>query len=221
MVARSASATEHRTDAEASGRASSHIDVVTDALWLTTLQTLCGRAAHDVRGALNAVAVNLEVTRSRAEKPGVPASSVSAYANIAAAQLEGVIAMTEALLHLARAARVPLELGAEVSRMVSLLVPTMRAAGRTIELDNGFGRLGTTSARTSSARLAIGHCLLAAADRSASVRCVPEDTADRPRLCIEHGTESISLDADVLDVLAAVHIDVRSDPAAIVITFPR
>jgi hypothetical protein len=220
MVARVASATEHRVQDGTSGHAPS-VDVTTDALWLTSLQTLCGRAAHDVRGALNAVAVNLEVTRSRAEKPGVAASSVSAYANTASAQLEGVIAMTEALLYLARAGRGPLDLGAEVTHVASLLRPAAGAAGRTIELDHGLGRLGTTSARTSSARLAIGHGLLAASDASASVRCTPGNASDRPRLCIEHGLETVSLDPAVLDVLAASRIDVRSDPSIITITFPR
>ena len=72
----------------------------TDALWLDTLQRICGRVAHELRGALNGVAVNLEVVRSRSTKSDARASSVSTFAEAAANQLEPVMSMTEALLAL-------------------------------------------------------------------------------------------------------------------------
>ena len=217
MGGRAVPATEHDETESVNGR----VPAALDALWLTTLQTVCSRAAHDVRGALNAVAVNLEVARSRSEKPGAPASVVAPYASIASTQLEGVIAMTEALMFLVRPGRGPIDVGAEVTRMVALLMPPAQSAGRTIELDQDIGGLGTTSARTSSARLAIGHCLLAAADASASVRCVAENASDGPRLRVEHGAGVIALDSAVTDLLAAADVEVRSEPGAIAIGFPR
>jgi hypothetical protein len=220
-VPRVASASEHAAEDQRTDRTPPSGDAIADALWLTTLQVICGRAAHDVRGALNAVAVNLEVVRSRSEKPGVPASSLAQYANLASGQLEGVIAMTEALLFLVRAGRGPLDIGAEVSRVVVLLAPSARAAGKTIELDHGFGGLGTTSATTSSARLAIGHSVLAAADGSTNVRCVARSQGSRPQLRLEHDGGTISLDAAVLDLAAGAGIDVRTEPSVIAITFPR
>jgi len=39
-----------------------------DVLWLDTLQRICTRAAHELKGALNGVSVNLEVVRSRSER---------------------------------------------------------------------------------------------------------------------------------------------------------
>jgi len=220
-----ASAAEHGAGGtEAGGRvrhAPSHADALLDALWLATLQAICGRAAHDVRGALNAVAVNLEVARSRSEKPGVPASALAQYANVASGQLEAVIAMTEALMFLVRPGRGPVDIGAQVTRTVALLAPAARTVGRSIELDRGVDGLGTTSANTSSARLAMGHCLLAAADASAVVRCVAGGGATRPQIRIEHGGEAISIDAGVLDALAAADIEIRTEPSAIAITFPR
>jgi hypothetical protein len=221
MGGRVVSATKHGGSEAANGRVPAPLDASLDALWLTTLQTLCARAAHDVRGALNAVAVNLEVARSRSEKPGAPASVVSPYAAIASAQLEGVIAMTEALMFLVRPGRGPIDVGAEVTRVAALLTPSAASAGRTIELERGLGGLGTTSATTSSARLAIGHCLLAASDASTAVRCVAEDASDGPQLRVQHGAGAITLDSGVVDVLAAAGIEARSEPGAIVIGFPR
>ena len=220
MGARVASAAEHGVEGTATERASMPADTVLDALWLTTLQSICSRAAHDVRGALNAVAVNLEVARSRSEKPGVPASAITAFANVACGQLESVIAMTEALMFLARAGRGPTDVGAEVARVVTLLAPAARANGRTVELDHGFGGLGTTSATTSSARLVIGQCLLAATDASANVRCIAGGAAG-PQLLIEHDAEAISIAPSVLDALTVSDIEVRSEPSVISVTFPR
>ena len=48
-----------------------------DALWLETLQRICGRAAHELKGALNGASVNLEVVRSRATRAEALASSIS------------------------------------------------------------------------------------------------------------------------------------------------
>jgi hypothetical protein len=220
MGARVASAAGHGVDEKGAERAPRSADAVLDALWLATLQIICSRAAHDVRGALNAVAVNLEVARSRSEKPGVPASAVAQFANVAFGQLEGVIAMTEALMFLVRAGRGPTDIGAEVARVVTLLAPSARANGRIVELDHGFGGLGTTSATTSSARLAIGQCLLAAADASAKVRCIAGG-ATGPQLRIEHEAEGISIATSVLDALAASDVEVRTEPGVISVTFPR
>src|SRR5262245_58022265 len=123
MGTRAASATKQSDDEAAMRRTSSRADASLDALWLATLQAIGSRAAHDLRGSLNAVAVNLEVVRSRSEKPNVPASALAQYANVASGQLEGLISMTEALMFLVRPGRGPVDLGAEVARLVALLGP--------------------------------------------------------------------------------------------------
>jgi hypothetical protein len=40
------------------------------ALWLATLQRVTDRVAHEIRNALNGVAVNVEVVRTRAARGG-------------------------------------------------------------------------------------------------------------------------------------------------------
>ena len=219
MGARVASAAEGSGGGGVPG-VSEHCDVTVDTLWLATLQTLCGRAAHEVRGALNAVAVNLEVARSRSERPEAPASAVAPYTSVAASQLEDVIAMTEAIMALVRPGRGPVDLATETSRIVTLLSPSARAAGRTIELDRDLGGLGTTSASSSSVRLAIGHCLLAVADASARVRgAVGGGT--RPQVRLEHDADAVAIDSAVAEVLALAGIEVQVEPSAVAITFPQ
>src|SRR5437762_998561 len=53
-----------------------------DELWLAVQQEICGRAAHEIKGALNGVSVNLEVVRSRAGQ-GKPADAIQRYADAA------------------------------------------------------------------------------------------------------------------------------------------
>ena len=74
-----------------------------EALWLDMLRVLCDRAAHEVKGALNGVMVNVEVVRSRSTKPDVTGASLHQYAQSASGQLDAVIAMTEAMLALGAA----------------------------------------------------------------------------------------------------------------------
>ena len=218
MGPRVASAAAKSGEGEARN-ASAHSDVMIDALWLATLQTLCGRAAHEVRGSLNAVAINLEVARSRSERPEAPASAVAPYTSVAASQLEDVIAMTEAMMGLVRQGRGPIDLATEVSRAVTLLAPAARAAGRTIELDRDLGGLGTTSAGSSSVRLAIGHCLLAVTDASPRVRTARG--AQGCQMRFEHDGGTVALDSAVIEVLAVAGIEVQSQPSTVAITFPQ
>jgi len=57
------------------------------------------RAGHEIRNALNGVAVNVEVVRSRVARDG-PASDVASFAERAASQIGEAGALTEGLLAL-------------------------------------------------------------------------------------------------------------------------
>ena len=92
-----------------------------DARWLEALHRLVGRAAHELKGALNGVSVNQEVIRSRSENPNAMASAVSPFAAAAASQLDVVISLTDALLGLTRPAREPVDVGLEARRIAILL----------------------------------------------------------------------------------------------------
>ena len=197
---------------------------VIDALWLDTLQRITGRAAHEVKGALNGVSVNLEVVRSRAERPDAPASNVSKFANAAIDQLDALIAMTEALLSVARQVREPVELGLLAARFGALLGPAVRADGRSLVLDDSLDELGVTAARGNAVCLAVGGCLLAAIERSTAVRCtsaVAED-APGPSIRIEGGDDVVlAVDPEIVAAAADAGIQIVAESSAIFISFPR
>ncbi len=188
---------------------------VTEGLWLDTLHGICGRAAHELRGAMNGVAVNLEVVRSRSAKPEAPASAVRTFAEAATVQFEAVIEMTEALLALTRPPKSAIDVGMTARQVVSLLSPPVKAEGRELSIDGSLEGLGTTAAEASAARLAIGACLLAASD-------APNVTCRDTGASLQIVGDNLRLPSD--EILAAVKdagIDIQAEPSAISISFPR
>ena len=193
-----------------------------DALWLDTLQRICTRAAHELKGALNGVSVNLEVVRSRSERPDAQALSIATFASSATDQLGAVIAMTDALLSLARPAREPVDLGATVRRLEALLAGAARTDGRTLELRGTIDDIGATSAIGNVARLTLAASLLAALEASSRVVCDANADGAAPLVRIEcHDGATPALDADVIAVAAEQGIGLTSEASAISISFPR
>src|SRR3954463_9203678 len=90
------------------------------ALWMHTLQRAMGRAAHDVKDALNGVSVNLEVIRTRAERADLPATSVSQFAEAAGNQLERLTSLLDAVLALGRPEREPVDVAQTLKRVAML-----------------------------------------------------------------------------------------------------
>ena len=135
------------------------------SLWLETLQRLAERAAHEIKGALNGVALNVEVARSRSARPGAEASAVAPYAAAAQQQLEVLTAQTEALLALARPSRGRCDVGLLLGRFADLAVPIARGAGGDLRVaplpDVGDA---VTRVAPEAVRLAIGAAVLAAID---------------------------------------------------------
>lgn len=207
------------------GRAADSVgSPVVDALWLDTLQRIVGRAAHEVKGALNGVAVNLEVVRSRAEKAGAPASAVGQYANAAVDQLDALIAMTEGVLSLSREAHEPVDLGLLLARVGALLVPAARADGHSLVLDDSVTELGVTTANGNAVRLAVGGSLLAAIERSSAVRCsgAALPAASGPSIRIDGGDgAALAVDQEIVMAAADAGIQIVAESSAIFISFPR
>jgi signal transduction histidine kinase len=143
-------------------------------LWSFTLQSLAGRAAHEINNALNGAIMNVEVVRARA-RPGADAGAVSPFADAAASQLEEVAALSGALLALARVPRGTPD-AAEIARQaVALLAPAAAHDGVVIEL--GGERQCPAGADPLAVRLAIVAALLAVTDEARSVRDRTDETA--------------------------------------------
>ena len=138
------------------------------ALWLGTLQRLTDRTAHDIRNALNGVAVNLEVVRSRAAR-GAEGSAIASFAAAAATQFELLTAQADALITLMRPATGATDLGGLLGRLVVLV----SGAGKgTVELDVPMSSGSVTStANPTATRLALSAALLGAMDRAGRTVC--------------------------------------------------
>jgi len=189
-----------------------------DALWLGCQQRLLAHVAHDMKGALNAVSVNVEVVRGRAGRPGIPVSDVLQYADAASVQLGAVIKMTTALLSIGRSVRRPAAVSAIARYFVGLLEDTLRSDGAKVELVIDGGLSGATSAPPSAVRLALGEALLSAAVQKRDVAVRVRGTAT-PTVEIR-SEASVEILPDIGRALANAGIKVKTDGHVISMVFP-
>jgi signal transduction histidine kinase len=138
------------------------------ALWLETLQRLADRAAHEIKGALNGVALNVEVVRSRTAKAGADVGAVAPYATAAHQQMESLTTLTESLLSLARPVRGRCDLGVLLGRFADLAAPIAREGGGELRIGAlpGAGD-AMVQVAPDAARLALGAAMLAALEAPA------------------------------------------------------
>ena len=105
--------------------------------WLGTLQSLAGRVAHEIKNPLNAVAVNLEVVRSRCERGAVEPQAIQPFARAAVGELERAARLVDALLALARPARA--DLAVLAGPVITLYDSLANAEGGSVVLDLSEG----------------------------------------------------------------------------------
>ncbi len=222
---------EGRTVAAAPDVATSR-DGEVERRWLDALQRLTGGVAHELRNALNGVAVNLEVVRSRAGREGLAASALGSFAGSASDQLEQVIAMTDALMALARAGQEPVAIGRVTDQVAALLRPALAANGGALTLVVEGD--GATRIPVAAARLFVAATLQAAAaaargsdgsvDAGAALSCRVrplEGTAKGVELRVEGAFASAPvLDASVAKLAGEFGVGVQSAESSITSTFP-
>jgi signal transduction histidine kinase len=115
-------------------------DEASSSGWLRALQGLAGRIAHEIKNPLNAVAVNLEVVRSRCERGSVEPAAVLPFAAAAAGELERVTRLVEALLALARPAQP--DLATLAGPVITLYDALANAEGGSVVMDLSEGATG-------------------------------------------------------------------------------
>jgi signal transduction histidine kinase len=195
-----------------------------DELWLDVLQQVSARTAHELRGALNGVSVNLEVVRTRSARADSASVAVAPVASSAADQLEAVVDMTEALLRLARPPRDPIDVGETMDSLTSLLARSARAEGGSLRLESPPRELAATAVRPRGniVRLVIGATLLAALARKGDIRCRVE-VGDETVVGVECADAEgpIALSTDVLAAAAAADIRVHCEGQSISLAFPH
>ena len=195
-----------------------------DELWLEVLQQIGARTAHELKGALNGVAVNLEVARSRAARSDAAAGAIGPFASSAADQLEVVVDMTEALLALCRAPREPLDVFETVRSFSSLLAPSTRAEGGSLRVEAPSREIGarTVLANGNLVRVVIGAALQAALATRGDIRCRVE-VGEEAVVNIEcSDTEApMALASEVYAVAAHAGIRVHQEGQSFSLIFPR
>ena len=189
-----------------------------DALWLATLQKISAHVAHDLKGALNGVSVNLEVVRSRSQKESSTGADVHRYATNAADQMAVVIRATTALLALARGTRGPVEVSMVAKQLANLLDDMSSTSTGRIQVLVDGGMSAETAAPMSLVRLAVAECLLAAVagKEAISVRVAGLPT---PRVLITPALAPV-LAANVEAAFWAAGIQVSTDGHGISISLP-
>jgi signal transduction histidine kinase len=178
----------------ASGRSTE--SVPSAGLWLATLQRLVGRAAHEVKNSLNGVAVNLEVVRSRAARPGAGADAVARFAESAGEQFDRLTAQTEALLWLAREPREPCDVAMVAASLHALLGGVMLAGhGEPVLLLEPSGDSAPTGVPGEMVRLVLGEIVLAAIEQGRPVRLRVDAGGDGARVVVCGAAPTMSLPA--------------------------
>jgi signal transduction histidine kinase len=193
-------------------------------LWLAALQRAFGRAAHDVKDALNGVSVNLEVVRTRARRADAPASTVAAYADAAAQQLERLTALLDAVLALGRSERAPADVAITLRRIAALCSASNASSDAHVTVREAIVGDTRTSVSGDAVRLAFAAPLLEvvagqAGDSRQPVVCeltggealVVRLLADRP----------IRMPADAAEVLRAAGVRWTESPNELSLAFPR
>ena len=128
------------------------------ALWVEAFRAVANLVAHDFRNSLNAVAVNLEVVRSRSAR-GAESSAIAPFAATAATHFEVAAASAEALMAFARPEPVPVDVSAVTVRLSRVLAV---GAQSTLQvLDRTAGR-AKTAADGDIVRAAVARSVLAA-----------------------------------------------------------
>ena len=194
-------------------------------LWLAALQRALGRAAHDVKDALNGVSVNLEVVRSRAARADAPASAVAPFADAAAQQLERLTTLLDAVLVLGRRERAPADVGITLHRIAALCSASSAATDARVTVRDALEGDARTSVHGDAVRLALAAPLLdAVAGRNGEVRdaVICELTGESDSLVVRlHADRPVSMPADVAGALRAAGVRWSETTNDLSVKFPR
>ena len=183
-----------------------------ESLWLATFQRALGRASHDVKDALNGVAVNLEVVRGRAAKAAAPATAVAPFADAAAQQLERLTTLIEAVLALGRAERQPADVAVTLRRIATVCGASSSSADAEVLIEMGDVESAMTTVPGDAVRLALAAPLLALVEgergptRASAVRCVVSADPDATVVTIGAAGRRAAMPGEVADAVRAAGV---------------
>jgi hypothetical protein len=195
-------------------------------LWLATLQRALGRASHDLKDALNGVAVNLEVIRSRVARPDASAAAVAPFADAAVQQLDRLTTLLDAVLALGRIEREPADVGITLRRVAALCGASSSAADSAVSVHDNLVGDARTRVAGDAVRLALAAPLLEAVvgtkggPRATDVVC--ELTGETDSLVVRlFADRPVQLPNDVAQTLRAAGVRWIEAPNDLSLVFPR
>ncbi len=198
------------------------------ALWLHTLQRAVGRASHDVKDALNGVSVNLEVIRSRAARPEVPASAVLQFSEAAAQQLDRLTNLIEAVLAVSRPERAPADVALTLRRITTLCTASSSSSDALARMvDDGSAGSTMTRVRGDVVRLALLATLLDVVGgtergkRASEVTCTLGGDDDAIQVVIATADRRTMLPEGITEVVRSAGVRWTEGEQGLSLAFPR
>jgi hypothetical protein len=199
-----------------------------EAVWLGVWQDVCGLAAHEVKDALNGVALNLEVIRSRSTRQDIRGDAFNTFAVAASDQLELVTLRIEALLYLTRAHRPsigPVDVALTLRHLAALLVPAAKSDGKALTVE-GAETSALTVAGATHTRAALAAGLLALIKEGGSGRCtlgrggsIPGVPGSGAVVRFSHESAVAGLDPAVAQAIGSDDIRIQSMDRDLIIVF--
>jgi signal transduction histidine kinase len=188
------------------------------------------RAAHEVKGPLNGIALNLEVLRTRIEAGKTDQKSLAPFADAAYQEFETAAARTEALLFLGRDGGTSHgDVAVTLKHLAQLLIPAAKADGTSLSVE-GYDLATESAAPPAAIRLALASGLLALIKEGGG-KCLltankaPDDTADATAVetvvrFSHQSATAVDLDPEVTSALQQHGIKARRSPQDLTIVFP-
>jgi signal transduction histidine kinase len=183
--------------------------------WGAALQALASHVAHDLRNALNAVAVNLEVVRGRSAR-GADPSAIAPFAATAATQFEAAAAAVEALLGFSRPEPEPADVAAITARLARLLAIH---EGQPVDLSSDSARHAATSAPADVVRALVARSVLSAVGSAPRVACAIS-VRDGIFLHVTGGDAAPALEPALAAIALASGIRLATRGDTLELTFP-
>jgi signal transduction histidine kinase len=198
------------------------------ALWLHTLQRAVGRASHDVKDALNGVSVNLEVIRSRAARPNVPASAVLQFSEAAAQQLDRLTNLIEAVLAVSRPERAPADVALTLRRITTLCTASSSSTDALVSMvDDGSAGATMTRVRGDVVRLALLATLLDVVGetergkRASEVTCTLAGDTEAIHVLIASGDRRTAVPENITELTRSAGVRWTEGEHDLSLAFPR
>ena len=192
-----------------------------DGLWAETYRELLNRSAHELKGALNGIALNLEVLRSRIDAGKLEQRALGPFAEAAYREFETATARAEALMALGREHRgqSPPDVAMTLKQLATLLVPAAKAEQVELAVE-GYDVSAPTSAAPEAVRLALARGLLALIKEGGG-KCMLEAGADAVVRFSHQSASACSLGPVVTSTIAADGIRTTESDGALTLVFPK